>query len=584
MTQLALSSSLLGLRALQATRRLDLPTYIATRFLLESAAGRADSGWAEAVLSRKYPTRNLGRFRKSLQFKKLLADGSPEYREFYVPSPTTAVTEALVLANLAASPAFAKPQNVYSYWWPMRRDCPYNFEHYVNGYKARNRAIAQYLENNRDVVLVVSDIEKFYPSILRSPVKVRFHRALRDGTVSKDIQHSASTLLEHLFAGVAGYRGVATGPAIAHVIGDFALSRVDQMLAGRYGNAYFRYVDDIVVAVPAQEKDKATNFLGDLIADEELTIHRDKTDIVSSDEWLEHGPHHTHRVEANSFEALVFLIKVYLLRHPAAKNVLAERLQEDGFAIPLERLMAAGRSSSFVARLNRLSRRGWWVAIRALVAREQDVVEKARVVRQEVGEALERLLASDVPVGATRRRWFVQRLRYLTNRAFYLIPTGDLKFLVEPLNRLPEFVETVALLRMLLDDDVGGMLNMPGAALAAGAGLLKQAGRRLPDIVKRLNGGQSVVDALSVLLLFDVADVDDSLIETFSSDDKELLRFCAGQAPETRVREDFSYIDELRCLQLGRKIHDNVAIIESRFSDQEGVVLDALDIGGEYSY
>ncbi len=247
-------------------------------------------------------------------------------------------------------------------------------------------------------------------------------------------------------------------------------------------------------------------------------------------------------------------------------------------------LVGQGGVVPFCDRLTRLRRRGWWVAIRALVARERDVLEKAQIVRKEVRESLDRLLAANMPQGSTRRRWFVQRLRYLTNRAFYLMPTSDLEFLVEPLSQWPEFVETVALLKMLLGGNISEILTMPGPGLLAGAGLLKQAGRRLPDIVQVPNHNQSIVDALSILLLFDVARVDDAVFEVFVKDDNELLKFCAGQIPTSRVRNDFSYIDEIRCLQLSRTAHDNVAMIESRFSDQEGVVLDALDIGGEYSY
>lgn len=577
-------SSILGLRALQATRRLHLPTYVATRFLLQSAAGHPESTWAESVLPRKYPARMAGRFIHVKKFKKLLNDGTPEYREFYVPSPTTAITEALVLANLASSPRFSKSANVYSYLWPKRPNSPFNFEHYVSGYRARNHAIAQYVERNRDVVLIVSDIEKFYPSVLRSRATVLFQTALRESNMSKDLRSTASTLLEHLFAGVPGDRGIATGPELSHVIGDIALSNVDKELSQRYGDAYFRYVDDIVIAVPASDKGKTIALLTKLISNEELTVHAEKTDVVAGEAWLKHGPHHAHRIEADSFEALVFMLKVYLLRNKDAENGLAERLKSNGFAIPLERISRAGRSGSFIRRFNTLRKRGWWVAFLALVSDESDVLEKAVAVRRKVRESLDRILSDNVPVGATRRRWFVQRIRYLTNRAFYLMPVSDLKFLIQPLSRWPEFVETVALLKMLIEEEVNELLTMPGPALLAGAGLLRETGRRLPDIKQIQNNNPNVVDALSTLLLFDVVGVDESLFKAFDGDNNELLRFCAGQIPSARVREDFSYIDELRCLQLTRTAQDNLSMIESRFSDQEGVVFDALDIGGEYSY
>lgn len=581
---MTIDSSILGLRALQATRRLHLPTYVATRFLLQSAAGHPESSWANSVLPRKYPARESGRFIRVNKFKKLLGDGTPEYREFYVPSPTTAITEALVLANLAGSPRFEKSANVYSYLWPNRPNSSFNFEHYVSGYRARNHAIAEYVALNSDVVLIVSDIEKFYPSILRSRATVWFQEALRESAMSKELRSTASTLLEHLFAGVPGDRGIATGPELSHVIGDFALSNVDKVLAQHYGNAYFRYVDDIVIAVPARDRERTIALLTNLVSNEELAIHPEKTDVVAGEDWLEHGPHHKHRVEVDSFEALVFMLKVHLLRNRGAENALAERLNANGFAIPLDRISRAGRSGSFIRRFNTLRKRGWWVAFLALVSDESDVLEKALAVRRKVRESLDRLLSENEPEGATRRRWFVQRLRYLTNRAFYLMPVSDLKFLIQPLSRWPEFVETVALLKMLIDENVNEILTMPGPALLAGAGLLKQAGRRLPPIAQIQHSNQNVVDALSILLMFDVVDVDESLFQAFDADNNELLRFCAGHVPSSRVRDDFSYIDELRCLQLGKSAQDNLSMIESRFSDQEGVVLDALDIGGEYSY
>ena len=581
---MTINPSLLGLRALQATRRLHLPTYVAARFLLQSTAGRGDSSWANAVLSRKYPTRELGRFRHTLKFKKIHSDGTPEYREFYIPSPTTSMTEALIRSHFSETRTFSKHSNVYSYLWPRTPDCPYNFEHYVSGYKARNRDIAEHLQQNQDLILIVSDIEKFYPSIIRSRVKVRFNRALRDGAMGKDIVDSASVLLEHLFDGVPGDRGIATGPEMSHVIGDFALSRVDKVLAERYGNAYFRYVDDIVIAVPRNDLRKTLDLLRRLVTDEELNIQIDKSDVVPGEDWLVYGPHNTHHVNENSFEALVFLIKVYLSRHVGAERSLAVRLRENGFAIPLDRLASAGRSTSFVSRLRRFRQRVWWVAIRALIAHERDVLKKALAVREEVRISLNQALGDSLPESATRRRWFVQHLRYLTNRAFYLFPISELRFLVEPLGRLPEFAETVALLRLLLDGDIGSILTMPGPGLMAGAGLLRQQGQRLPDVLQLQNIGTETVDALSVLLSFDVVRVDEAIYGQFGDNDREFLKFCAGKSPTNRVRNDFSYIDEIRCLQIGRTSQDNVSMIESRFSDQEGAVLDALDIGGEYSY
>ena len=577
-------SDLLGLRALQATRKLHLPTYVATRFLLDSSAGKSEGSWAKTILPRKYSMRDLGRFQKTTRFKKIRADGSYEYRSYDVPSPTTAITEALLLARFSTSAAFEKSTNVYSYLWPSSASCPYNFEHYVNGYKRRNRDIELLLEANKDAVVIVSDIEKFYPSILRNRAKVRLNNAMRDGGIDKETQMVASLMLEHLFAAIPGQRGIATGPEFSHVIGDLALASMDKYLSEHYQDAYFRYVDDIVLVVSADKVKLTEKRLRDLALDEELTVHPDKTEVVSGEEWLKHGPHHADGVAENSFESLVFLIKVYLFKHPGVEKKLEKRMFDNGFNIPIDRLVWSSRSKAFVRRLKTFTLRRWWVAIQALIANERDVIEKALLVRETVRNSLIQQLESGAPKGATRRRWYIQNLRYLTNRAFYLMSAGDLGFLIDPLSRLPEFAETVALLKMLVQGLTEDILKMPGAALMAGAGMLKQVGRKLqlPNAIANLD--RATVDAISILLLFDVVSVDEKIYDQLEGYDKELLLFSGGQTPATRVMDDFSYIDEIRSLQLLRTKTDIISMIESRFSDQESVVFDALDIGGEYSY
>jgi len=174
-----LSSALLGLRALNATRKLNLPTYVATRFLLESVAGSSESKWASSVLSRKYSSRQSARFQQALKYKKIGEGGGLVYRDFVVPSPTTSVAESLVLAYLSQSKTFEKKASVYSYLWPKHSGASYNFEHYINGYKRRNEDIRDYAFSNPGNVLIVSDIARFYPSIVRSTVNVRFNQALR---------------------------------------------------------------------------------------------------------------------------------------------------------------------------------------------------------------------------------------------------------------------------------------------------------------------------------------------------------------------------------------------------------------------
>lgn len=577
--------NLLAVRALQATRRLHLPTYIAIRYLVDSVFGSADSAWIETTLPRKYPRRLLPRFQSVMRFKKLNESGKPEYREFTVPSPSTALTEALVLSHIGRSGGFAKSKSVYSYLWPLRQDkSSFSFEHYVNGYKTRNSDIARYLEINPDFVVIVSDIEKFYPSIQKSKLKPLFEAALNASEMPREVRETAMHLLGHLFSLIPGERGIPTGPELSHVVGDLALASIDRVFDGKYPGAYFRYVDDIVIAVPKNEVDEVLQLLHTLASVEGLTIHPDKSDQVSAREWLANGPHHLHKVTPNSFEALIFRLKVFLRSHPNGTESLLEKLDQLGFAIPIARLTAAAQSEGFGQRLAKFLKQRWRIALGASIASERDILDQAEVVRAAVRSELHAMLNALLPVGPTLRKWQMQKLRYLTNRAFYLFPTKDLQFLIDPLSKLPEFAETVALLRLLIDFDVFPILQMPGAALTAGCGVLRQRGQRLPKIEDLGVVTPVILESLAIIMMFDVCDIADEVIERLAQNERDFLLFCSGRPQLQRAMGSFTYLDEIRCLQMSQSSADRFTKIESRFSDQESVVLDALDIGGDYDY
>jgi hypothetical protein len=539
----------------------------------------------EKTLPRKYPGRAVPRFQSVMRFKKLASNGQPEYREFLVSSPSTALSEVLVLAHLGISNQFAKCSSVYSYLWPKKPYLsPFSFEHYVNGYRRRNNDVATFLESNPDHILIVADIEKFYPNIQKQTVRARFVDAMKRSVIPNDIRDTASHLLEHLFSLMPGDRGIPTGPELSHVIGDMALVKVDEAISARYPGAYFRYVDDIVIGVPRDEVAGAVELLRSLADAEGLTIHPDKSDQVLGREWLANGPHHMHKVTENSFESLLFRIKVYLRRQPASKGPLAAALEKAGFSIPIERLATSSKADGFGLRVKQLLRSGWWVALNAFSASERDIVNLAAEVRSNVHSSLIAMLDAPLPEGPTLRKWHIQKIRYLTNRAFYLLPSAELKFLIEPLGEISEFAETVALLQLLVNSDVYPILQMPGAALTAGCGVLRQTGRRLPKIELLEKVTPAIIESLAIILTFDVCDVSDDLIASLEPDAREFLYFCASKRQTQRKSPNFSYLDEIRSLQMSQVDEEKFTKIESRFSDLEAVVLDALDIGGDYDY
>ena len=469
-----LKTKIIASRALNASRKLHLPTYVATRFLLETIVGNDDSSWIYEVIPRKCLIQKHTPFYKTLKFKKVGEHNKPEYREFVVPSPTTLLVEAILLGYFSQTEQFKKSDRVYSYIWPASLDCPYNFEHYISGYKKRNDDIASYLSLNDGKILIVSDIEKFYPNINQEIIKRRFGKRVESSSLPLDIKSLAYRLLNDLCAFFPDGIGITTGSEFSHVIGDIALQEFDDVLSEKYKDAYFRYVDDIVLIIDPEDKEETIELLESLAKKEKLTIHPDKNDVLTSDAWLKYGPHNEHSVKKDSFESLVFNIKTYLQINPDNESNLDNALNKAGFSIPLGRLSLTSKSSEFVSKLIGLMNLGWNVALKAIRANEQDLLQQAAIVRTKLYSDLIQYTESTIPEGSTLRKWHLQKLRYLTNRAVYLLPHEQLAFLIPKLKGIPEFVDTVAMLKILVEGDYSELLNMPGAALTACAGLLSQ--------------------------------------------------------------------------------------------------------------
>lgn len=579
-----LRPDIVGARALNASRKLHLPTYVATRFLLETVAGKKESSWIDEVITRKYLLQENPAFYSVTKFKKLDENNNLIYRDFIVPTPTGLLAEVIVLSSLSQSNVFNKSTRVYSYLWPTSLKSAYNFEHYISGYRKRNDDISTYLMLNDSKIVIVSDIEKFYPTIDQETVKERFVTKLESSSLSGDVKKLAAKLVDDLCHQFDNGKGIATGPELSHLLGDIALDKFDQVLSNRYGDAYFRYVDDIVLIVDPGEKDEAIALLDDLAKEEELTIHPGKTDVLTSELWQKHGPHHQNNIDDNSFEALVFRIKTFLQVNPEAENDLAEALESAGFSIPISRLSTASKSAGFGTKLIGLISIGWRVALKAAMSNEDNILKQANTVRKKIYSELSQFVEADIPDGSTLRKWHLQRLRYLTNRAVYLLTFDELEYLIPKLENIPEFIDTVALLKTLVRKDATELLQMPGAALSACASLLKHNNIKLNDIKISHESSMAQIESASIYALWDVAKIVYTNISLVNNDVVEYLKFASGVSGYERDDDKFEYLDEIKSLSLNKDKNDILKVLESRLYDTEGTVLDALDIGWNSGY
>lgn len=564
----------LAIRALNAVRPIHVPTYLATRALFESIAGDRGSSWGTSVSPYKYALREYGRYYPAPAFKGLNEDGTNLSREFHIPSPTTLLAEATVLSALASSETFAKPENVYSYRWPEASACPYNFEHFINGFRLRQERVSAQAALNRDSVVVSLDLRKFYPSVNREEASRQFEKRLKRSEVSPTASKAAAQLTGHLLSELEGDRGIPTGPEFSHMLADCAFADFDHQFGERFGDNYFRYVDDLIFIVPDSEVDSTVERVGDTLGSHDYELHEGKEDRLPSQQWIQHVPEIRRKVREDSFEALVFKIKVFVSAKPKEIDSLREALRENGFRIPLQRLVSTSEDQTFREKLERFARCGWKVLWKAYRTTIPEIIRHASAVRTEISKQLEQLLRQPLHPAGIRRRWEIQRLRYNVNRAVYILDTDALRRLAADLSEAPEFIQFRTLIRAVFDEDAESLLQMPGATTNTAASLLRILKRRLKlpaeaTIEPTLEAGQS----LATLIAYDVIDAPDSLLQTTGAN-----ALLLGESDSAPPIPPFTFLDEFRLLLQHEDASVIASFLDSRFSSHEALALEALEL------
>src|SRR5215469_2573897 len=538
----------LMVRSLNETRLLHPPTYVASRLLADSIASEATSGWTPEAVLRKFPAQRTPRLFEIVRLKKATPGQQLEYRQYLIPSPTTSLAEAITLSRLATTAPFQKSNRVFSHLWPRSPDYPYNFQYYVSGLKRRNRAIAAAFRRDPARIALVTDIRRFYPSIRHDLLRDRFYSALDQSDVAVPVRDTAVMLLDHITAHFKG-RGIATGPEFSHILANVLLAQADRDLETRYPQNYFRYVDEMILVVDRRDQNSASQRVAAVLGDLGLELNADKTDVVSGEEWLGNGPPYRPAIR-ESFEALVFRLKLYVALRPHRFKELSSAFAAEGFNIPLGRIRTASMAGRFRKAVELYHRRGWRVVLEALLDTPVSLARSAHQLRVNFLSRLSSLAAAAVPDGAARRKWHVNRIRFLTNRLLYLAPISEWGLIAEAISNLPEFADTNALLRLLRIGDVSTLLNMPGPAVTAAASLLHQIEGPRGQVELPSNLTFPQIHSASILLLFGVArDPAEGAFQT-SESARDFLAFCSGQSRAVRSGNDFTYLDEIHSVQI----------------------------------
>lgn len=541
-------------RALNFMRRTHMPTYMGLRIL-----GRQFPNDNRANLINNFIHYKLVKGMEPTfhSFKMLKSLGrEPTYREAWIGSPSETLMETWLLRRLET---VKMSSNVYSYMWPSKTSSQI-YHYFLDGYRERNRRISERLSSAGVHVAYITDIKSYYPSIDQSALRLKVHKIF-DQNLPTDLQRPAKELVEALFA-LAGGSGIPIGPPMCHWLGQVAMEDVDDALGSQFGDAYFRYVDDIVVIGSVPESSKIAGVVDTAVRSIGLQPNEDKTITVSARQWTS-GYEQTMRTTdlAAAFNGLVADLTSYFIRNSdRERRRLKDLFREHGFSMPFFSV-----ESQMVYNRFRV-----WLRIRDRIAlrhTEEQLLSNAIKIRNQLLWHLEHSLYQDIE-NMMDRRWYVQRMKFLLGRAFYVVPLEHYQHVENLIPNIPELSPYTVLFRALRNRTPSDAYDLSGqfAALFSAIWRENNLGTHKINLSTVL---PHQFDAVQVLLLYGICEATDIANSDVSASDETILKFCLGNGSSTRSLRDLSYADELNSLAIGVSREEFRSLLDTRFNMYE---------------
>ena len=494
----------------------------------------------------------------------------------YAPSPLASLCETLVLAEMSRYEAFAPPKGVYSYLWPTRESSAHTFRYYRPGYVSRNRVVADLLLSHESHFAVVADIKKFYPTAKCNLAADRVRKIMSSTDLSDTIYPIADALLESMSQ--LESNAIPIGPSFSHILANYYLEPFDSAMFSSYGEAYTRYVDDIVIVSPKSQVDVIIKHMSSHLSDLGLELNELKLDVVDSGTWINNAPLPS-APDWNDFEGWKTRLVIHLARFPEVYDKMQEAFDREDFHLPLSRIRSQARYSRLSKHIRGLFKSGFSLRLlfQMIYGDSLDnLIHIGGFIRDRLWNQLDRLNNDPIPKGGVTRQWKMQRYRYLLNRLLYLVPYSQLDRLKASAPQVQELSEFHVLTAALLSRSVNKLIDYPGFAVQAFCALAREMRLVVSDVPDELVSTPHRVESLSYLSLYGL----NKRLRGASEQERFYLRFCLDEAATHREMKDLSYLDEIRTLQTGGKKGLVDHFIYSRFSDLEDVELEALHLEG----
>jgi hypothetical protein len=314
----------------------------------------------------------------------------------------------------------------------------------------------------------------------------------------------------------------------------------------------------------------------------ELSLNIGKQDTLTAEEWINNVPVIEHQNDKISFGTLLSYLSIYLNRTPASYNILCKTFRDQGFALPFSRLRSMSQYKRYLIYLNALfNRRGrgirWWK--KALTMSNIELLEMAKHIRDNMIRELKSVEVDIDSLVGIKRRWHIQKLRFLTNRLLYLLSPKDYGYLVQLIPDVDELQEIRKILLAFDSEDITELLKLPGRVISTFCELWTETKSDEPRFyIEEISEIESI--SLATLSLNQVITLPQEIIEKAPSHLKGLLNCCSANYKGGEEIEVLSYLDELRTLLYGYEKEELKEQLTTRFNYKEGIFLDGLRLGG----
>lgn len=561
----------LSLRTVNQYRTRDIVAYLGIRYYLANKCARRDR-WAEDISTHLSQTKTIPTYFNSPHFKERADDGTIIHREIFLPGPNEAYAEAALLAECEKHQAFKPSTHVYSYTLASESDTMGMYEPYFLGIQKRHHKITEACSESENLVVLYTDIKRFYPSISSATARNAWTNACIESKIKKKyIDLGLKFLSDHekISSALNKGKGLLTGPMFSHLVANLVLKDLDKEISDAFPGKYFRYVDDVILVGTASQVESGRSILKTRLEELGLELHNaggDKDFCISAKEWLQ-GKDDFDDTASADWMKFARSIKQLLLTQPQAAGALSEALSSNEFRIPLPDYETAVKESGYIERFSdSLKRHPWLLKTIYRDITPQHIYAFAQKLRESYSERINKLLDYGPTIQGYQRKRCIPKIRYFAGRLLYLERKEKLLLLSQKLSNYTELYMLSEVIAAIASRNVTKILSLGSNAVQSAAQVLKLETTPIECNIE--HWGKVEQQGLAILRAHG--------INIEGPDDDELNKFIIWKEHrKTLMNSEDPFIQELSCLHgfLSESRHRDM--LTTAFSRKEELAFDA---------